>query len=429
MGGVQLFRACEPGSHHHHLVCEVCLLYNPRVLAVSATPENSEVSAEMKYSKAMRSDEVTLVWDLRAKGVPSEEIAVLVGWSLTSVRTHFREYGGVRPRVSARTSSLTIEERIEIQACQRANMGVRKIARELGRSPSTISRELRRNTDDWGKYRATRAQANAHERARRPKPSKLAAPGPLREWVQTELTLKRSPEQIAGRLRREFPDRPEMHVSPETIYQAIYLLPRGGLKREVTQCLRTGRTLRRSQRRPEERRGRIPNMVNIVERPAEAADRAVPGRWEGDLVIGKDGKSAIGTVVERHSNYLLLVWMDPTKTKIEALTEGLIQKMKDLPDVLRRTLTWDQGVEMLNHVTIGMDANIDIYFCDPRSPWQRPTNENTNGLLRQYFPKGTDLSVYSQADLDYVEWEMNDRPRKLLEFAKPSEVIADIVLP
>jgi len=383
----------------------------------------------VKYSNEMKPDEVNLVWDLRAKGLVAEEIALVVGWGASTVRLHFREHGGVRPRVSARVSSLTFEERIEIQAGQRANLGVRAIARALGRSPSTISRELRRNANDWGTYRATRAQAYAYERARRPKVSKLAVSGPLRERVQAELDLKRSPEQIAGRLRREFPDRPEMHVSPETIYQAIYLLPRGGLKREIEQCLRTGRTLRHPRRQSGMRRGRIPNMVNITERPAEVADRTVPGHWEGDLIIGKDGKSAIGTVVERHSNYLLLVWMDPAKNRVEALTEGLIRKMKALPDVLRRTLTWDQGKEMSDHARIAIDADIDVYFCDPRSPWQRPTNENTNGLLRQYFPKGADLSVYSQEDLDYVEWEMNDRPRKRLKFAKPAEVIENILLP
>ncbi len=383
----------------------------------------------VKYSNEMKPDEVNLVWDLRAKGLVAEEIALVVGWGASTVRLHFREHGGVRPRVSARVSSLTFEERIEIQAGQRANLGVRAIARALGRSPSTISRELRRNMNDWGTYRATRAQAYAYERARRPKVSKLAVSGPLRERVQAELDLKRSPEQIAGRLRREFPDRPEMHVSPETIYQAIYLLPRGGLKREIEQCLRTGRTLRHPRRQSGMRRGRIPNMVNITERPAEVADRAVPGHWEGDLIIGKDGKSAIGTVVERHSNYLLLVWMDPAKNRVEALTEGLIRKMKALPDVLRRTLTWDQGTEMSDHARIAIDADIDVYFCDPRSPWQRPTNENTNGLLRQYFPKGADLSVYSQEDLDYVEWEMNNRPRKRLKFAKPAEVIENILLP
>lgn len=166
----------------------------------------------------------------------------------------------------------------------------------------------------------------------------------------------------------------------------------------------------------------------LVDHPAEADDRAVPGHWEGDLIIGKDGKSAIGTVVERHSGYLILVWMDPTKNRVEALTDGLIAKMKDLPDVLRKTLTWDQGKEMSAHQQIAMAADLDVFFCDPHSPWQRPTNENTNGLLREYFPKGTDLSIHSQADLDYVEWEMNDRPRKRLDFLKPAEVIEEILL-
>jgi IS30 family transposase len=272
------------------------------------------------------------------------------------------------------------------------------------------------------------AQGKSWERARRPKSSKIVTNAVLREYVQSQLVLKRSPEQIAGRLRRRFPDRPEMWVSHETIYQSIYLLGRGGLKRELEVSLRTGRVLRQPRRVAGQRRGRIPGMVNISERPAEVNDRAVPGHWEGDLIIGKGGLSAIGTVVERHSNYLLLVWMDPALNRVEALTKGLIAKMKNLPDVLRHSVTWDQGVEMFQHAKIAMDADIDVYFCDPHSPWQRPTNENTNGLLRQYFPKGTDLSVFSQEDLDYVEWEMNDRPRKRLEFAKPAEVIQDILL-
>ena len=383
----------------------------------------------MTFSKRMLPGWVNSVWDLRAQGVPLEIIAVTLGCSETTIRNHLTAHGGLRPRSVTRTSSLSLEERIEIQAMKRQGLGVRQMAKELGRSPSTLSRELTRNTSVGGRYRATTAQAHTYERARRPKPSKLSLNPKLRGFVQAELTLKRSPEQIAGRLQREFPNQPEMRVSPETIYQAIYLLARGGLRRDVEVKLRTGRKVRYSKPTSTERRGRIPGMTNIVERPAEADDRAVPGHWEGDLIVGQDGKSAIGTVVERHSNYLLLVWMDPAKNRVEALTDGLIEKMKDLPDVLRRTVTWDQGSEMHRHQQISVDADIDVYFCDPRSPWQRPTNENTNGLLRQYFPKGTDLSVFSQEDLDYVEWEMNDRPRKRLEFAKPSEVIADILLP
>lgn len=383
----------------------------------------------MKFSRRLLTEDVNTLWNLRQQGLSAQDIAPLIGWSSTAVQAHLREHGGIRPRRKTRASALSFEERIEIQAMKRAGSGVREIARELGRCPSTISRELHRNRDQWGRYRATTAQARSYVNARRPKPSKLATHPELRAFVQAQLVWKRSPEQIVGRLRRKFPDRPEMRVSHETIYQAIYLLARGGLKREVESQLRTGRKLRRPKRRVGERPGRIPNMVNIAERPPEVADRVVPGHWEGDLIIGKDGQSAIGTIVERHSNYLLLVWMDPAKDRVEALTEGLVRKMKDLPDVLRRTLTWDQGIEMSRHEQVAVDAGIDVYFCDPHSPWQRPTNENTNGLLRQYFPKGTDLSVYGQEDLDYVEWEMNDRPRKRLEFAKPSEVIEQILLP
>jgi len=415
-------------------IVTMCCVRSPRVHAVGATPDDDGVDADMGFSQRMLPEVVNRVWELRAAGHPAEMIAEAVGWSVTSVRKHVAAHGGVRPRFAPRPGALTFEERIELQALWQAGNGVRSIARELGRAPSTISREIARNgyfskdADRRLRYRATTGQSRAFARARRPKPSKLATNPQLRAFVQRELSLKRSPEQVVGRLQREFPGRPEMRVSHETIYQSIYLLARGGLKRDLEVQLRTGRKIRRAHRAAAQRRGRIPNMINIAERPAEAADRAVPGHWEGDLIIGKDGKSAIGTIVERHSNYLLLVWMDPAKNRVEALTEGLIGKMKDLPDYLRRSVTWDQGAEMSRHEQIAMDANIDVYFCDPRSPWQRPTNENTNGLLRQYFPKGTDLSVYSQEDLDYVEWEMNDRPRKRLKFAKPAEVIEDILL-
>lgn len=387
-----------------------------------------------KFSQAMVPEVTSRIWELRARGVPLPDIALEVGWNAGVLRRYVRAHGGISPRTVVRASALTFEERIEIQAMWRAKRGIREIARELGRAPSTISREIRRNgyfsspEARRRRYQATTGQCRAYARARRPKPSKLAVHSELRAFVQVELSLKRSPEQIVGRLRREFPDRPEMRVSHETIYQAIYLLARGGLKREVERALRTGRTIRKPRRVVGERRGRIPGMINISERPAEADDRAVPGHWEGDLIVGKDGKSAIGTIVERHSNYLMLVWMDPALNRVDALTAGLVEKMKDLPDLLRRSLTWDQGTEMYRHRQIAMDADIDVYFCDPHSPWQRPSNENTNGLLRQYFPKGTDLSVFSQADLDYVEWEMNDRPRKRLKFAKPAEVIESTLL-
>ena len=374
----------------------------------------------------MLPEPVNALWDARASGVVVERIGARIGWSVTAVRNHVRAHGGVRPRVTAPTRSLSFEERIEIQALRRGGAGVRAIARELGRSPSTISRELARKSG--GRYVATWAQAHAWDNARRPRPSKLATNPRLRALVQDWLDQNYSPEQISGRLKREFPTDPEMHVSHETIYQAIYLISRGDLQREVKTRLRTGRAIRRPARKGDERRGRIAGMTMIADRPAEADDRRVPGHWEGDLIVGKDGKSAIGTVVERHSGYLLLVWLDPSPPRIEALTQGLTAKLTSLPDVLRNTLTWDQGREMAQHARIAIDADIDIYFCDPHSPWQRPSNENTNGLLRQYFPKGTDLSIYSPADLDYVQWEMNDRPRKRLQFAKPNEVIEEVLL-
>ena len=382
-----------------------------------------------RFSERMLGDVIERLWELRQQGLTMEQIALDIGWSTTAVKGHIHEHGGVRPRWGRQLSgrSLTFEERIEIQALDRAKVGIRQIARQLGRSPSTISRELKRHKLER-RYRATTAQARAFQNARRPKPSKLATNPELRAFVQAGLDLKQSPEQISGRLRREFPDRPEMRVSPETIYQSVYLLARGGLKRELEKKLRTGRVVRRYQRRDDERRGHIQDMTLIADRPPEAADRAVPGHWEGDLIIGKDGLSAIGTVVERHSGYLLLIHLDPDKSRVDGVRDGLIAKLKDLPEKIRRTLTWDQGVEMHKHKEVSIAADIEIYFCDPHSPWQRPTNENTNGLLRQYFPKGTDLSVFSQEDLDYVEWEMNDRPRKRLEFAKPAEVIEQVLL-
>lgn len=370
------------------------------------------------------------LWDLREQGLMVAEIAARTGWSPTAIKTHFREHGGVRPRWGRDLTgrSLSFEERQLIMVLKAERVSVRQIAARLGRAPSTISRELARNTNEFGKYRATAAQARAFNRARRPKPAKLVVNTRLRRFVQAQLALKRSPEQITGRLRREFPNDPEMQVSHETIYQAVYLLARGGLKRELETVLRTGRSLRKPARQAGQRRGRIKDMVLIADRPAEAADRAIPGHWEGDLIIGKDGKSAIGTVVERHSGYLLLLHLPTGRNRVEAVTDALTTRLADLPDLLRRTLTWDQGKELAQHKQIAIDADIDIYFCDPHAPWQRPTNENTNGLLRQYFPKGTDLTVFSPEDLAYVEWEMNDRPRKRLDYAKPSEIIESVLL-
>ena len=271
------------------------------------------------------------------------------------------------------------------------------------------------------------AHVLAYQRAGRPKPSKLKTNLRLRGKVEEDLRKRYSPEQIVGRLRREFPDDPEMRVSPETIYQSLYVQSRGALRRDLTKCLRTGRALRHPGRRTNQRRNRIPDMINISERPAEADDRAVPGHWEGDLILGHNCRSAIGTLVERTTGYTMLVHL-PNGHGAEQVRDALTKKIQTIPDILRASLTWDQGVEMREWQQVSVAADIEIYFCDPHSPWQRATSENTNGLLRQYFPKGTDLSVHSELDLEWVATELNDRPRKRLGFAKPIEEIGPLLL-
>jgi IS30 family transposase len=237
---------------------------------------------------------------------------------------------------------------------------------------------------------------------------------------------KLSPEQISRRLRKQFPDDPEMQVSHETIYQSIYVQGRGALRRELAVCLRTGRALRRPHRKSQERRGRIPNMINISERPAEVEDRAVPGHWEGDVIVGKNGRSAIGTLVERKTRYLILLHL-PNGQSAEEVEKAMVAATKRLPQTLWKSLTWDQGWEMKHHARISVATDLEIYFCDPASPWQRGSNENTNGLLRQYFPKGTDLSVHSAEHLEFVAAEMNERPRKTLDWDEPREVLAKLL--
>jgi IS30 family transposase len=257
--------------------------------------------------------------------------------------------------------------------------------------------------------------------------SKLANNDTLRQEVQSRLELRHSPEQIATRLRIEFRDDSEMWVSHEAIYQAIYVQGRGALRRELHQCLRTKRAVRRSQHRPGTRQGRIPNMVNISERPAEVADRAVPGHWEGDLILGSTASgSAIGTLVERTTRFVMLLHL-PNNHTADSVQNAIVAKITELPEHLRRTLTWDQGSEMANHLAIAAATDLDIYFCDPHSPWQRGSNENTNGLLRQYFPKGTDLSRWGPGYLDQVAAELNGRPRKTLNWKTPAEALTELL--
>jgi transposase, IS30 family len=337
--------------------------------------------------------------------------------------------GGVRPRRGRNLKGrcLTFAEREEIALLRAQRQGVRQIAAAVGRSPSTISRELRRNADRRGDYRASIAHAAAYERASRPKQAKLVSNLRLRERVESDLDQKYSPEQIAGRLRREFPEDPEMQVHHETIYQALYLSSRGALRRELTRRLRTGRSVRKPGRKAGQRKNRIPDPVSITERAPEADDRAVPGHWEGDLILGRRNASAIGTLVERTTNYTMLVHLPDGYTP-ELMREALARKIQTLPKSLRTSLTWDQGTEMRDWKHVKLAADIEVYFADPHSPWQRPVNENTNGLLRQYFPKGSDLSVHSEADLDAVAAELNGRPRKRLEFRKPIEDIGPLLL-
>ncbi|WP_407696651.1 IS30 family transposase [Streptantibioticus cattleyicolor] len=314
------------------------------------------------------------------------------------------------------------DDRIYIADRLREKATVRAIAAELGRSPSTVSREIRRNRHPGnGQYRPHAAQARADARRPRPKPGKISQNPELRRFIQDRLHLRWSPEQICQALRAQFPQRPEMHVVHETVYQALYVQGRGELRRELARALRTGRARRKPRRQAQQRQPRFSTpMVMISERPAEAEDRAVPGHWEGDLIIGKDGASAIGTLVERATRYVMLLHL-PDGRSAEHVRDALTDTVQTLPAHLVRSLTWGQGAEMAAHGAFTIATDIPVYFCDPASPWQRGSNENTNGLLRQYFPKGTDLSVHTREHLDAVAAELNGRPRKTLGWETPAE--------
>ncbi len=386
-------------------------------------------------------------WLLVLAGASSEEAAVGVGVGPDAGQDWFRQAGGVAPsdlHVQHSGRYLSLPEREEVFAGVERGESIRQIARNLGRAPSTVLRELRRNMRHqyrsrnrlssragrlrilpWD-YRPSLAQKRADYEAARPKTARLATEAQLRDEVQARLIDKMSPEQIAAHLRREFPDDPLMWVSHETIYQSIYVQGRGALRRELATCLRTGRALRRPRRRRNERHGRIPGMVNISERPAEVEDRAVPGHWEGDLLMGKHNRSAIGTLVERSTRFLILLHLGQ-EPRAEAVETAMIAATQRLPETLWKTLTWDQGAEMSNHARISVATDLDIYFCDPAKPWQRGSNENTNGLLRQYFPKGTDLSGYHPEYLEFVSAQMNRRPRKTLGWQTPAETLQHLV--
>ncbi|WP_420867321.1 IS30 family transposase [Arthrobacter silviterrae] len=328
--------------------------------------------------------------------------------------------------VSARYLSLAERERIADMYGRGESM--RAIARALGRSPGSISREIKRNSHPTLGYQPYGAHRTATASRARPKISKLAAAGELRDYVEEKLRVRWSPEQISKLLIKEFPHDGQMRVSHETIYQSLYFQARGGLKREVKEALRTGRTRRKKHKSPEERTSRFRDpMINISERPPEAEDRAIPGHWEGDLITGTSNQSAIATLVERTTRYVMLVHL-PIDHSAESVRDGLIKTMSTLPAHLRGSLTWDQGVEMAKHKAFSIATDMDVYFCDPHSPWQRGTNENTNGLLRQYFPKGTDLGAYGPEDLEHVAQELNARPRKTLNWNTPAESLRDLLI-
>jgi IS30 family transposase len=318
---------------------------------------------------------------------------------------------------------LTLAEREEISLGLRGGATLSAVAVELGRSVSTVSREVAAN-GGREHYRAWRAHDRARHRCSRPKPRKLASPE-LATQVTKWLKKWWSPVEISDRLRLEYPDDPMMWVSHETIYKTLFVQGRGELRRELTRCLRSGRAQRRPRGRIETR-GRIPGMVMISERPQEVEDRAVPGHWEGDLIIGKNGDSAVGTLVERSTRYAVLVHLPNGRFPVH-VDEAMRRAIRKLPKELFRTITWDQGKEMHRHANFTIDTGIQVYFCDPHSPWQRGSNENTNGLLRQYMPKGTDLSLLSAQDLGRIARSLNDRPRKTLGFMKPSEKLAELL--
>lgn len=418
-------------------------------------------------------------WRLIASGTTSAEAALTVGVSVPVGTRWYRHAGGMAPLSLAEPTGryLSFEEREEIALLRAQHIGVREIARRLGRNPGTISRELRRNAatrNGKREYRAVVAQWKAQQAAKRPKVSKLATNDRLREYVQDRLAgavrgpdgsvvagpkpptwkgLNKphrqdrrwatawSPEQISHRLKIDFADDESMRISHEAIYQSLFIQGRGALKRELVTCLRTGRALRRPRARAQNRpQGHVTADVVFSQRPAEAADRAVPGHWEGDLIIGT-GRSAIGTIVERKSRSTVLVhlprlegWGESPPVKngpalggygATAMNAALIASMTKLPEQLRKTITWDRGKELSAHAQFTIETGTKVFFADPHSPWQRPTNENTNGLLRQYFPKGTDLSRWSAEDLEAVALALNNRPRKILDWKTPAEVFEE----
>jgi IS30 family transposase len=376
----------------------------------------------MKYRTRIyyTEEQKALMWDRWQRGDSLATIARLFDRGHSSVQRILQERGGIRPPQRKRSGlALRVSEREEISRGVVAGHSIRSIAASLGRSPSTVSREIQRN-GGRDRYRASQADQAAWDRARRPKPCKLVLNRALARRVAQKLRGFWSPEQIAGWLKRTYPDDEKNQVSHETIYRSLFIQARGALKKELLQYLRSQRAMRRSRHKSlkGEGLGMISDTVSIRERPASAEDRAVPGHWEGDLIFGSHN-SQIATLVERHTRYVMLAKVSSKDT--ETVINALIKQAHKLPRELYKSLTWDRGKEMADHQRFTLATDIQVYFCDPQSPWQRGSNENTNGLLRQYFPKGTNLSVHSQAKLNAVARQLNERPRKTLDYETPAE--------
>ena len=369
----------------------------------------------LKYTDEIKS----YIWDRYQQGDTLKAIGRSIDRSSSSIHGLLSRTGGIRPRKRKRSSqALSLAEREEISRGLVLGCSIRAIAVQLDRAPSTVSREVKRNGDVQS-YRATSADKNAWDRSERPKVCKLVQNRPLCRKVEMKLRRKWSPEQIAGWLKLEYPGDEWNQVSHETIYRSLFIQARGAFKKELQAYLRSKRSIRRARTSTlkDDGLGGMPNAVTISERPASVEDRAVPGHWEGDLIEGSN-KTCIATLVERHTRYVLLAKLDNKKT--QTVVDALIKQAHKLPDELYKSLTWDRGTEMTGHQRFTLATDIKVYFCDPQSPWQRGSNENTNGLLRQYFPKGTDLSVHSQAKLSAVARQLNERPRKTLGFETPA---------
>ncbi len=374
------------------------------------------------YTAAQKAE----IWDRWQRGESMNDIARSFNRYHSTLQRILSENGGIRPRPRTRAAcALTLEEREAISrglACQHS---IRMIAAQLGRAPSTVSREIRRN-GGYSEYRASKADAAAWQRAQRPKACKLSSRPRLVQVISSKLNKQWSPDQIAGWLKRRYPGDEYYHVSHETIYKSLFIQARGVLKKELLACLRTQRIARRPRRASLKGKGlgSIPGAVSISERPASVEDRAVPGHWEGDLIAGSGG-SHIATLVERQTRYVMLATVSRKDTA--TVIDALIKQARKLPTELYKSLTWDRGTEMKDHARFTLATDIQVYFCDPKSPWQRGSNENTNRLLRQYFPKGTDLSVHSQADLNRSARLLNERPRKTLDYETPADRFAACV--